>query len=168
MSRKKGDDFEDMVAKALDLRKTAMSGGYWDNADLYTDQGPLSDFIIECKYKSVPWLRPIKSEILKLQKQALKEGNKEWLYIQRTEVGDFAVMDFNALCELVRMNTEAQEDSQKSYEALEKCVKEKNDAIKAANFLYDLLFDAAGFDKEFTEKNKEKLEEIRILLQEPK
>lgn len=100
--RDKGDRFEKEVANKLNLETTAKSGGHWDDADLYAynKSHPLSLFIIECKYKEVDWLRPVKSEIKKVMKQAEKI-NKDWMYVQGNNAGDFVVMSLDALAELL-------------------------------------------------------------------
>lgn len=85
MSRQVGDQFEKEVAQALGAELTARSGAHWDDADIKITTGPLKDFVIECKYKSVPFLRPNKKEILKLQEQAKKQM-KEWCRIHRLQI----------------------------------------------------------------------------------
>jgi hypothetical protein len=101
-TRAKGDKLERKVANLLDLETTAKSGGHWDNADLTTrdPNHPLRDFVIECKYKDIPWLRPVRSEIEKVQAQA-KKGFKDFIYIQENQAGDFVIMSLDALASLI-------------------------------------------------------------------
>lgn len=89
-SRKIGDEFEEEVANKLGLRTNAKSGGHWDNADLSS-----KNVLIECKVKSVPFLRSNKAEIQKVINQANKHY-KDWVYIQKTDGGTFVVcsLDF--------------------------------------------------------------------------
>lgn len=100
MSREVGDAFEKEVADLLDLQITANSGAKFDNADLYSFNGPLKNFVIELKVKSIDNFRAPKDEIEKLKKQALK-FTKDWAYIQKNNSGSYILMDLNAFAELV-------------------------------------------------------------------
>lgn len=100
MSREVGDEFEKKIANLLDLSITANSGAIHDDGDLYDYKGPLRHFVIELKRKSVPFFRSNKGEITKLIKQADKLG-KDWIYIQGTDDGDYALMSVDALATLV-------------------------------------------------------------------
>lgn len=72
-SREKGDRLEIKISNHLGINRTTNSGARYDNADLADRK-----VLIEAKYKDVPWFRPSKSEVQKLQAQALKHG-KEWI-----------------------------------------------------------------------------------------
>lgn len=89
-NREVGDEFEKYLANQLNLKTTAKSGGYWDNGDIVG-----KDVIIECKVKSVSFLRIAKNEIKKVINQAEKHS-KDWVYTQRTDGGDFVIcsLDF--------------------------------------------------------------------------
>jgi hypothetical protein len=90
MSREKGNKLEKKIEKRLKdigVKRTAKSGGHWDNADL---RGP--GFIIEAKYKDIPNLRTPKKEIENVQRQAKKLG-LDWVYIQENQSGTYAVVD---------------------------------------------------------------------------
>lgn len=110
MSREKGDLFEDKCCKVLGLSKTANSGAIHDDGDLYDYKGPLKDFIIEAKYKSIPNFRASKAEIEKLKVQANKFF-KDWIYIQSTDSGEYVLLSLDSfgtiidrLSELEKLN----------------------------------------------------------------
>lgn len=94
--RAKGDELEKKVSQDLNINKTTNSGAKWDNADLTNKK-----YIIECKVKSKDGFQPCKAEIKKLKAQALKHS-KEWIYVQKTNTGMYAVLDYNFFLELLQ------------------------------------------------------------------
>jgi hypothetical protein len=86
-SRSVGDELEKKISKVLGLKRTAMSGAYWDNADLAN-----ADLMVEAKVKNTQDnFRAPKKEISKLKAQAEKVG-KDWLYIQQVSTGEVFVL----------------------------------------------------------------------------
>lgn len=101
MSRKKGDELESKVAKDLDINKTTNSGAKWDNADLTN-----KDLIIECKIRIGKGLQACAADVRKLKAQALKHS-KEWVYLQQSDDGMYAVLDYNFLLEILEKMKES-------------------------------------------------------------
>lgn len=82
MSRHTGDKLEKEIEQRFNIRRTSMSGGYWDNADLANEF-----VIVECKVKNdTDTFKCPKSELDKLKKQADKLG-KDWMYIMQDGKG---------------------------------------------------------------------------------
>jgi|TARA_R110002110_G_scaffold145190_3_gene334581 hypothetical protein len=81
-SREKGDEFEQKVAKLLNMRQTANSGAMHDDADLRPRNG--KPVIAEAKVRNTE--TSVKSrthmDICKLENQADKLG-KDWFYVIR-------------------------------------------------------------------------------------
>ena len=84
----KGYEFEERLEDLLDgLKRTAKSGGHWDNADLANEFT-----LVEAKVKSLDNFRAPKGELTKLKNQAEKHG-KDWVYIQKNDSGEYALLD---------------------------------------------------------------------------
>lgn len=94
-NREIGDKFEEeLLALLPGTTRTAMSGAFWDNADLVGNT-----IMIEAKVRDKESFSPRASEVKKLKKQAFKHS-KEWVYIQKTNNGSYALMDLNLFAEL--------------------------------------------------------------------
>lgn len=95
MSRVIGDEFEEELAEALGLKKTANSGAMFDDGDLRSRQ-----VILEAKVKNNnKSLGGCASELKKLKTQA-KKFCIDWIYAQKTQSGSYVVLDLEYFKEL--------------------------------------------------------------------
>lgn len=94
MSREKGDNLENFVAKRLDINKTTNSGAKFNNGDLANYH-----FIIECKYKNIDKFKPDWKELKKVMKQAIDTG-RDWVYVQENQEGKFVTISWDLFEEM--------------------------------------------------------------------
>ena len=99
-NRKRGDDFEKVIAKLLNMHQTANSGAMNDDADLRPCNG--KPVILEAKVKNTShaFLSDVRCEIQKLTEQANKIG-KDWIYVVRDcQGGAYAICSLDFFSEV--------------------------------------------------------------------
>lgn len=88
MSRKIGDEFEDLIEQVLNIKKTPNSGAMFDDGD-FNSNGCIFELKVKNDKKN---FHTSNKELEKLKKQA-KKRFKDWVYIQKTEGGIQVLVD---------------------------------------------------------------------------
>jgi len=98
-SRDRGDQFEQKIAKLLNMKQTANSGAMFDDADLRPKNG--KRVIAEAKVKNTQGTvqAHVYTEIEKLSKQADKIGT-DWFYVIHDRSGrELVICELNFFAE---------------------------------------------------------------------